>query len=83
MKKVISFLPWIGALLLIAIALLCFEPDLLWKMQQYNLFLDTSLYFHELMLVPAGFLSYVSCFFIQFREQNSFIIICRQFDTMK
>lgn len=66
MKRVISFLPWIGALLLIAIALLCFEPDLLWKVQQYNLFLDTSLYFREQMLVPGGFLSYVSCFFIQF-----------------
>ena len=66
MKRVITFLPWIGALLLIAVALLCYESDLLWKMQQYNLFLDTSLYFHNQMLVPGGFLSYVSCFFIQF-----------------
>ena len=31
MKRVIPFLPWIGALLLIAVALLCFESDLLWK----------------------------------------------------
>jgi hypothetical protein len=53
-------------LLLIAVALLCFETDLLWKIQQYNLFLDTSLYFSEQMLVPGGFLTYVSCFFIQF-----------------
>ncbi len=66
MKRVISFLPWIGALLLIAIALLCYESDLLWKVQQYNLFLDTSLFFHEQMLVPGGFLSYISCFFTQF-----------------
>ena len=66
MKKVISFLPWIGALLLIAIALLCFEADLLWKVQQYNLFLDTSLFFREKMLVPGGFLSYISCYFTQF-----------------
>ena len=66
MKRVITFLPWIGALLLIAVALLCYESDLLWKVQQYNLFLDTSLFFREQMLVPGGFLSYVSCFFIQF-----------------
>lgn len=66
MKRVISFLPWIGALLLIAVALLWYESDLLWKMQQNNLFLDTSLYLHDQMLVPGGFLSYVSCFFIQF-----------------
>lgn len=66
MKRVITFLPWIGALLLIAVALLCYESDLLWKVQQYNLFLDTSLFFREQMVVPGGFLSYVSCFFIQF-----------------
>ena len=66
MKRVLFILPWLGALLLIAVALLCFESDLLWKVQQYNLFLDTSLYFRDMMLVPGGFLSYVSCFFIQF-----------------
>ena len=47
MKRVIPFLPWIGALLLIAVALLCFESDLLWKVQQYNLFLDTPHFFRE------------------------------------
>ena len=66
MKRVLFFLPWLGALLLVAIALLCFGSDLLWKVQQYNLFLDTSLYFRDMMLVPGGFLSYVSCFFTQF-----------------
>ena len=66
MKKFISLLPWLGALLLIAVSLLYFESDLLWKVQQYNLFLDTPLFFHELMLVPSGFLSYISCYFTQF-----------------
>ena len=66
MKRVIPFLPWLGALLLIAIVLLCFESDLLWKVQQYNLFLNTSLFLKEQMLVPGGFLSYVSSFFTQF-----------------
>ena len=51
MKRVIPFLPWIGALLLIAVALLCFESDLLWKVQQYNLFLDTPHFFRELSVV--------------------------------
>lgn len=66
MKRLIPILPCLGGLLLIAVALLCLEPDLLWKVQQYNLFLDTSLFFSERMLVPGGFLSYVSCFFTQF-----------------
>mgnify|MGYP007101832900 CR=1 FL=1 len=66
MKRVLFILPWLGALLLIAVALLSFETDLLWKIQQNNLFLDTSLFFHERMLVPGGFLSYIGCFFIQF-----------------
>ena len=66
MKRVIPFLPCLGGLILIAVALLCFEYDLLWKIQQYNLFLDTSLFFGEQMLVPGGFLTYVGCFFIQF-----------------
>lgn len=66
MKRIIPILPWLGALLLIAVALLSFESDLLWKIQQYNLFLDTPLFFREQMLVPGGFLSYVSCYFTQF-----------------
>ena len=66
MKRLIPILPWLGALLLIAFALLRFEYDLLWKVQQYNLFLDTSLFLSDKMVVPGGFLSYVSCFFTQF-----------------
>ena len=66
MKQLLPFLPWLGALLLIAVALLSFEADLLWKIQQYSLFLDTSLFFREQMLVPGGFLSYISCYFTQF-----------------
>ena len=66
MKRLIPFLPWLGALLLIAVALLCLEPDFLWKVQQRNLFLDTPLFFRNQMLVPGGLLSYVGCFFTQF-----------------
>ena len=66
MKRYIPILSWLVALMLIATALLLFESDLLWKVQQYNLFHDTSLFFREQMLVPGGFLSYVSCYFTQF-----------------
>jgi hypothetical protein len=66
MKRFIPILPWLGALLFIAFGLLFFESDLLWKVQQYNLFLDTPLFFRDQMLVSGGFLTYVSCFFTQF-----------------
>ena len=66
MKRIIPIFTWLTALLIIAIALLYFESDLLWKVQQYNLFLDTPLFFHERMVVSGGFLSYISCFFTQF-----------------
>lgn len=66
MKRLIPVLLWLGALSLIAFALLRYESDLLWKVQQYNLFLDTSFFLSEKMLVPGGLLSYVSCFFTQF-----------------
>ena len=66
MKRFVPYLSWLVALLLIAFALLRFENDLLWKVQQYNLFLDTSLFFREQMVVSGGFLSYISCYFTQF-----------------
>lgn len=66
MKRLLPILPWLGALMLIAFVLLCFESDLLWKVQQYNLFLDISLFFRDQMLVPGGFLSFVCCYFTQF-----------------
>lgn len=66
MKRFIPFIPWLGALLLLAFVLLSYESDLLWKVQHYNLFLDTSFFFHDRMLVAGGFLSYVSCYLTQF-----------------
>ena len=66
MKRLVPILPWLGGLLLIAVALLCFETHLLWKVQQYNTFLDTPLFFSDQMLTSGGFLSYVSGYFTQF-----------------
>ena len=56
---------WLTALLVIAAALLFFEADLLWKVQQHNVFLDTSLFFHQMMAVPGGMLSYLGAYFSQ------------------
>ena len=57
---------WIAVLAAIAIALLHTETDLLWKVQQYNLFLYTSLFFKQQIVAPGGFLSYLGSFFTQF-----------------
>ena len=56
---------WLGALLVGAFALLYFEADLLWKVQQHNVFLNTSLFFKQQMVVPGGMLSYLGAFLTQ------------------
>jgi hypothetical protein len=66
MKKMPSFLPWYVALLVAAIALLYFESDFLWNVQEKNLFLASSLFFSEQMVVPGGLLSWAGTFFTQF-----------------
>ena len=56
---------WLIPLIVVAFALLFFETDLLWKVQQHNVFLDTSLFFHQMMAVPGGMLSYLGAYFTQ------------------
>ena len=56
---------WLGALLVGAFAMLYFEADLLWKVQQHNVFLNTSLFFKQQMVVPGGMLSYLGAFLTQ------------------
>ena len=56
---------WLVALIVVAVALLFYEADLLWKVQQHNVFLNTSLFFHQMMTVPGGMLSYLATFFTQ------------------
>jgi hypothetical protein len=75
MKRIRQILLWLGALLAVALTMLVFEADLLWKVQQYNLFLYTTTFFHEQMLVPGGMLSYISCFFTQFLFQSWFGVL--------
>ena len=57
---------WLVALAVIAIVLACFEGHLLWKAQQMSLFLPTSLFFKEQMVVAGGWLTWMASFLTQF-----------------
>ena len=66
MKKLSFIAVWLLALVAIACALLVYENDLLWKVQEMNLFLNTPLYFKQQMVVSGGMLTYIGTFFTQF-----------------
>ena len=66
MKRFLSITTWLVALLIVAGFLLFFEADLLWKLQEQNLFLNTSQFFNERMLVPGGLLSWIGTWLTQF-----------------
>ena len=57
---------WLTALLAIAAAMLFFESDLLWKIQEKNLFLNSRIFFSEQLVVPGGMLSWLGSWFTQF-----------------
>lgn len=57
---------WIAALAAIACGLLIFESDYLWKVQELNLFLNTSLFFKQQMVVAGGLLTYLGTCLTQF-----------------
>ena len=57
---------WLGALLIIAGAMLIFESDQLWKVQQKNLFVCSKLFLNEQLVVPGGLLTWVGTWFTQF-----------------
>ena len=66
MKKKISYvIVWFIALAVIAGALLMFESNLLWKLQEMNLFLTTPMFFRDQMVVPGGLLSWAGTFLTQ------------------
>ena len=65
MKKYITPAVWVTALAVTAVVLLVYEYHWLWKIQEQSLFLDTSLFFRQLMVVPGGLLSYVGSFLTQ------------------
>ena len=65
MKKLKPIALWVGALVVVAFALLFYEADLLWKVQQHNVFLNSYLFFRQQMVVPGGMLSYLGAFLSQ------------------
>ncbi|MBR5929181.1 MAG: hypothetical protein IKZ93_04265, partial [Prevotella sp.] len=65
MKRILPAAVVIIALVAIAVVLLTYERNLLWKVQEMNLFLYTGLYFKEMMVTSAGFLSYLGTYFTQ------------------
>ena len=54
------------ALLAIAGCLLIYERDLLWKVQELNLFLDTPLFLKQQMVTSGWLLSWLGCYFTEF-----------------
>lgn len=54
------------ALIAIAVTLLVYDYDYLFRVQELNLFLDTPLFFKEQMVVPGGFLTWAGTYFTQF-----------------
>ena len=65
-QKHLAIILWVAALVVMAGAVLYFESDLLWKVQQKNLFLNSSLFLKEQLVVPGGLLTWVSTWFTQF-----------------
>ena len=65
-QKYLALAIWIGALAVIASALLIFEGDQLWKVQEKNLFLCSTLFLKEQLVVPGGLLTWVGMWFTQF-----------------
>lgn len=57
---------WVVALAVIAGAMLYFESDQLWKVEQKNLFLKSSLFMKEQLVVPGGLLIWLGTWFTQF-----------------
>ena len=57
--------PFVG-LLAIAVALTVYESDLLYRVQEQSLFLNTSLFFRQSMLASGGLLSWAGAWLTQF-----------------
>ena len=46
--------------------LVFYEEGLLFRVSELSVFLDDDLYYREMMSAPAGFLSYIACYLVQF-----------------
>ena len=59
---------FLGLIILAVVAgiLLAYEPHFLWKVQEKNLFLCSTLFLKEQLVVPGGMLTWLGTFFTQF-----------------
>jgi hypothetical protein len=64
--KHLALAMWLVALVVIAGVLLVFESDQLWKVQEKNLFLCSTLFLKEQLVVPGGLLTWAGTWFTQF-----------------
>ena len=69
-QKYLALAIWLVALVMIAGALLIFESDQLWKVQERNLFLCSMLYLKEQIVVPGGLLTWLGTWFTQFLQRR-------------
>ena len=78
MKRLTPLVLWLATLTVMASVMLFYEADLLWKVQQHNVFLHTSLFFHQMMAVPGGMLSFLAAYFTQhfFYPWLGMILLC-------
>ncbi len=65
-KDVASFAIPVVALIAIAAALLAYDSDFLYRVQELNLFLYTPLFFQQQMVVAGGFLTWMGTYFTQY-----------------
>ncbi len=66
LQKHLTVVIWFVALAVMAGAMLIFESDQLWKLQQKNLFLSSVLFLRDQLVVPGGLLTWVGTWFTQF-----------------
>lgn len=65
LKDHASIIVWLISLAVVAGMLLSYEKHVLWLVQEQSLFLDTSQFFSQQMVVPGGLLVYIGCFLTQ------------------
>ena len=66
LQKYHTYVVCLVAVICLGGALLLFEHEMLWKMQELNLWLGSRQFLRELMVVPGGALSWLSTWFTQF-----------------
>ncbi len=65
-KAVASWAIPVLGLIAIAVALLAYDSDFLFRVQELNLFLYTPLFFQQQMVVSGGFLTWIGTYFTQY-----------------